>query len=161
MNWQGKRVLVTGAGGFIGGRLVERLVLHHGAEVRALVRNLAGAARLARFPVAMIGGTLQRERLTLGSQCVSLFDALGELRKHADDRPLLLDAWAALWARTWLLRATWLRVVPDLFRSVGFTHAAARAARKRARATAYNGERAMGSLLVDVRQAVRALRPHP
>jgi len=46
----GSRVLVTGATGFIGGRLVERLVLEHGAEVRALVRNLAGAARLARFP---------------------------------------------------------------------------------------------------------------
>lgn len=52
----GRRVLVTGAGGFIGGRLVERLVLEHGAEVRALVRNLAGAARLARFPVTVLRG---------------------------------------------------------------------------------------------------------
>ena len=34
--WQGKRVLVTGAGGFIGSHLVERLVTV-GAEVRALV----------------------------------------------------------------------------------------------------------------------------
>jgi putative ABC transport system permease protein len=57
--------------------------------------------------------------------------------------------------------ATWLRIVPDLFRSVAFTHAAARAARKRARATACNGERAMGSLLVDVRHAVRALLKAP
>lgn len=52
----GRRALVTGATGFIGGRLAERLVLEHGAEVRALVRNLAGAARLARFPVTVVRG---------------------------------------------------------------------------------------------------------
>ncbi|HEX6902674.1 MAG TPA: NAD-dependent epimerase/dehydratase family protein [Thermoanaerobaculia bacterium] len=52
----GRKVLVTGATGFIGGRLAERLTLEHGAEVRALVRNLAGAARLARFPVTVLRG---------------------------------------------------------------------------------------------------------
>jgi len=36
MNWNGKRVLVTGAGGFIGSHLTERLV-DLGAQVRALV----------------------------------------------------------------------------------------------------------------------------
>ena len=52
----GRTALVTGAGGFIGGRLVERLVVEHGAAVKVLVRNLAGAARLARFPLTIVRG---------------------------------------------------------------------------------------------------------
>lgn len=45
----GKTFLVTGATGFIGGRLVERLA-REGARVRAAVRRFRAAPRLARFP---------------------------------------------------------------------------------------------------------------
>lgn len=57
---KGKTVLVTGASGFIGGRLVERLVRDHGADVRVLVRNPSSAARLARFPVTFHLGDVTR-----------------------------------------------------------------------------------------------------
>jgi len=57
--------------------------------------------------------------------------------------------------------ATWRRVVPDLLRSVPLTHAGARAARKRARATAGKGERPMRSLPSDLRHACRVLRKAP
>ena len=52
-------VLVTGATGFIGGRLAERLVVEHGARVRALVRNFGRAARLARYPIELVQGDLK------------------------------------------------------------------------------------------------------
>ena len=44
MTWNGRRVLVTGAGGFIGSHLAERLV-REGAEVRAFVHYNALACR--------------------------------------------------------------------------------------------------------------------
>ncbi len=56
---RGARVLVTGATGFIGGRLVERLVREEGATVRAFVRNFANAPRIARFAIEMMAGDLQ------------------------------------------------------------------------------------------------------
>lgn len=43
MSWKGKRVLVTGAGGFIGSHLVEYLV-SHGASVRAFLRYTSGGS---------------------------------------------------------------------------------------------------------------------
>jgi nucleoside-diphosphate-sugar epimerase len=45
------RVLVTGAGGFLGCRTVDLLANHHGVQVRALVRQPRSAARLARWPI--------------------------------------------------------------------------------------------------------------
>ena len=53
-SWRGRKVLVDGAGGFIGSHLVERLVLE-GAEVRAFVRytSRADQGRLADLPPAV------------------------------------------------------------------------------------------------------------
>ena len=63
---EGLTVLVTGGTGFIGGRLIEKLVLEGRASgrpphVRVLIRNFGTASRLARFPVEMIGGDIQDE----------------------------------------------------------------------------------------------------
>ncbi len=55
----GKRVLITGASGFIGCRVAELLHLRDGWQVRALVHNPANAARLARLPVEIIQGDVR------------------------------------------------------------------------------------------------------
>jgi len=47
-------ILVTGAGGFIGGRLVEVLSLSGYAPVRASIRRWASAARIGRLPVEIV-----------------------------------------------------------------------------------------------------------
>jgi nucleoside-diphosphate-sugar epimerase len=49
-------VLVTGASGCIGGRLVERLVLEYGARVRVLVRRATTEGPIARLPIEVIVG---------------------------------------------------------------------------------------------------------
>lgn len=53
----GSTALITGATGFIGGRLAERLV-EQGVKVRCLIRSYGQATRLARLPVEIIKGRL-------------------------------------------------------------------------------------------------------
>lgn len=54
----GARVLVLGASGFLGGRLVERLVQERGAAVRMLVRRVSAGSPAVRFPVDVVVGDL-------------------------------------------------------------------------------------------------------
>jgi len=53
-----KVVLVTGATGSIGGRLVEKLVIEHQAQVRVLVHNLSNLSRVSRLPVSVYQGDM-------------------------------------------------------------------------------------------------------
>jgi nucleoside-diphosphate-sugar epimerase len=59
-DFRGKRCLVTGGAGFIGGRLVEHLAAE-GAEVRVLVRDLSKASRIGRYPVELVRGDVGDE----------------------------------------------------------------------------------------------------
>ena len=61
VTYAGKRVLVTGATGFIGGRLVERLTFEQQAEVNALVHVWKNAAWLSRCPARLLEGDLTQE----------------------------------------------------------------------------------------------------
>jgi alkylation response protein AidB-like acyl-CoA dehydrogenase len=65
------------------------------------------------WTVAMV--TLGRERLTLGSQAVSMFRLHERMVDAARDRdlldPVLSRSMTRLWARMWLLRYTWQRAI--------------------------------------------------
>src|SRR5437868_2290724 len=49
---------ITGAAGFLGGRLVEKIAAAPDCRVKVLVRNLSKAARIARFPVNILQGRM-------------------------------------------------------------------------------------------------------
>jgi nucleoside-diphosphate-sugar epimerase len=58
MEIRGLHALVTGASGFIGGRLSERLALEEGVRVRAMVRSPEKAGRLKKLPLEIVEGNL-------------------------------------------------------------------------------------------------------
>jgi nucleoside-diphosphate-sugar epimerase len=83
MKWRNQMVFVTGATGFIGGRICERLVLANAGPIRALVHSPHKAARIARLPFEMVRGSLlHRESLrsALGQAKVVIHCGLGNAR---------------------------------------------------------------------------------
>jgi nucleoside-diphosphate-sugar epimerase len=80
MNFRNETVFVTGATGFIGGRVCERMMQAGVAKVRALVHGIHRAARIARMPVELCpGDLLERESLrqALGEAKVVIHCGLG------------------------------------------------------------------------------------
>jgi nucleoside-diphosphate-sugar epimerase len=79
VSYANKRVFVTGATGFIGGRLAERLVVEHGADVRTLIRDLRQAVWLSRLPVTFVmGDVTHRDSLEQGMVgCDVVFHCVG------------------------------------------------------------------------------------
>jgi nucleoside-diphosphate-sugar epimerase len=58
MIWTQEKFLITGATGFIGGRVCERLVQAGATNIRALVHSPHHAARIARLPIELCPGSL-------------------------------------------------------------------------------------------------------
>jgi nucleoside-diphosphate-sugar epimerase len=56
VSYEGARILVTGGTGFVGGRLTERLVIEHRANVRVLVRDWSRAVWVSRVAAELVQG---------------------------------------------------------------------------------------------------------
>ncbi len=80
MNWVDKPIFVTGATGFIGGRICERLVEGGARQVRALVHTIQHSPRIARLPIELrVGSLLDAKSLNqvLGDSKIVIHCGLG------------------------------------------------------------------------------------
>src|SRR5258707_1548736 len=95
VNWQDKTVFVTGATGFIGGRVCERLVQSGAGDVRALVHTPKHAARIGRLPIQLCQGSLLDQsslRQAMGNAKVVIHCGLGVARGIVKGTQNLLEA---------------------------------------------------------------------
>ena len=61
--FKNKTFLITGASGFIAGRIIERLCRDYDCPIKALVHNIGHAARIARFNIEIIPGDILDKKL--------------------------------------------------------------------------------------------------
>jgi nucleoside-diphosphate-sugar epimerase len=83
VNWLDETIFVTGATGFIGGRVCERLVQAGARRVRALVHSMPHAARVGRLPIQLCPGDLldiTSLRPALGDATIVIHCGLGKGR---------------------------------------------------------------------------------
>src|ERR1700704_3236869 len=95
VNWHDKTVFVTGATGFIGGRVCERLVQAGARDVRALVHTPKHAARIGRLPIQLCQGSLLDQsslREAMGNAKVVIHCGLGVARGIVKGTQNLLEA---------------------------------------------------------------------
>lgn len=95
MNWRNQTIFVTGATGFIGGRVCERLIQAGAKDVRALVHTPKRAARIGRLPVQICPGSLLDRaslRKALGSARIVIHCGLGVARGIVQGTQNLLEA---------------------------------------------------------------------
>jgi nucleoside-diphosphate-sugar epimerase len=83
----GARVFVTGGTGFIGGRVVERLFLEAGADVTVLTSSYSRSARVSRFPVQIVQGSIMdREAVRAGLTDASVVIHCAVGNRGSDDQ---------------------------------------------------------------------------
>jgi len=95
MTWLQKPICVTGATGFIGGRVCERLVQAGAPKVRAMYHNIRHAPRIARLPVELCRGNLRdlkSLRECVGEAKTVIHCALGDWHGIASDTGHVLQA---------------------------------------------------------------------